>query len=520
MNELPALLDVLAEETISAEQFARLEALVASSPEAAWQYVQRMQMLAGLAKHFAPMPAASSLPDERPTFPGQKHGPRLLGIASLAAALLVALLWWQWPGATETPLADVELTDNSVAWLTRIVGAEWDPGQEPRRSGMPLPPGSLRLKAGLAEIQFYCGATVILEGPADFELLTSDKARCTRGKLRASVPPQASGFTIDTPRFQLVDRGTEFGLQVGTTEPAEVHVFKGRVDLQGTASGAGQKLMTGQALRMTEDGRATPLASDATRFTSAEQLTDRRDAEARRKQRDWLAGRRQWRDDPALLADFAFDDESAGPSVLRNPAPGKTDGAIVGCPSVEGRWPGKRGLEFNRVGDRVRVRVPGQHDALTLVTWVRVDALRNRFGSLLLSDSFPPGAIHWQLRSEGSVVLGVQDATGRKGANYQTPEAMRPETLGQWTQLAVVYDRANRRVSHYVDGRPVSRHTIAFDLPLQIGGAEIGNWNPLGFRDDRPIRNLVGRMDELLILARPLTDPEIERHYQQGKPCP
>ena len=33
-----------------------------------------------------------------------------------------------------------------------------------------MPPGLLRLKSGLAHIEFYCGATVILEGPAEFHL--------------------------------------------------------------------------------------------------------------------------------------------------------------------------------------------------------------------------------------------------------------------------------------------------------------------------------------------------------------
>ena len=44
------------------------------------------------------------------------------------------------------------------------------------------------------------------------------------------MPPQAHGFAIGSPNLDLVDRGTEFGLQVGGGK-TEVHVFQGKVEL-------------------------------------------------------------------------------------------------------------------------------------------------------------------------------------------------------------------------------------------------------------------------------------------------
>src|SRR5439155_18428897 len=162
--------------------------------------------------------------------------------------------------------------DSTVAVLLRAPGAEWEPGGSPIRAGAPLAAGWLRLKAGFAHIEFYGGATVILEGPAELQLISRSEAYCARGKLRATVPPTAHGFTIGSPDLDLVDRGTEFGLAVGAGKKTEVHVFEGKVDLFNP--GADLKappqraLTTGQGVRVDGPG-LTPIPSDPTGFRTA-----------------------------------------------------------------------------------------------------------------------------------------------------------------------------------------------------------------------------------------------------------
>src|SRR5262249_54978204 len=152
-----------------------------------------------------------------------------------------------------------EPTDNTVAVLLQAPGAEWEGTGPAMRAGTPLPPGRLRLKSGLAHFEFYSGATVILEGPADLELISSKAAYCARGKLRATVPPEAQGCKVRTPQLDLVDRGTEFGLQVGAGDRTEVHVFQGKVELYDAGSdpqaAAHQELTTGQGVRLDGPGR-------------------------------------------------------------------------------------------------------------------------------------------------------------------------------------------------------------------------------------------------------------------------
>lgn len=527
-TELRGLLDAVCEESIAPEQMARLEEIVLADPEAESFYVQYMGMWAEMHRHFAPATAGRAAEHirERQAAPVRSARKRRLSIIGLAvcglasaAALLFMFLGLHGPTPNGESVAQAgEPIDNSVAVLSQVAGAEWEGPGQPTGAGAPLAPGKLRLKRGLARIEFYSGATVILEGRAELELISPDKVRCTHGKLRATVPPQAIGFTVDVPGLHLVDRGTEFGVAVADGTPTEVHVFKGKVELHDRA--AQRELTTGQALRWGGDA-AGPMNADASRFVSAEQLAQRLQTETQRRQQSWLAESQRLRADPALLLYYPFDDEPSWNGTLHNQSaafPTVRDGAVIGCQWVEGRWPGKRGLEFKRVGDRVRFHVPGHYDSLTLLAWVRVDGLDRLYNSLMLTDGWEEGAPHWQIGKNGEIILGVQGPQRRQGHNYTTPVIFRPERLGQWVQLAVVFDRAARQVTHYVDGLAVSREPVKVDVPLQVGSAEVGNWSLGGNRNSQPIRNFNGRIDEFLMFARPLGDREIQQLYEQGKP--
>src|SRR5262249_26502540 len=168
-------------------------------------------------------------------------------------------------------------TDDSVAVLVQAAGAEWDASGLAMRPGALLAPGWLLLKSGVARLEFYSGAIVILEGPAEFQLISRTEAFCKRGKLRATVPPQAQGFTVGSPKLDLIDRGTEFGLEVG--DKTEVHVFEGKVEVYKAgakgAPDARQELTTGRGLRVEDPGGLKAIASNPKAFLSPRELAER-----------------------------------------------------------------------------------------------------------------------------------------------------------------------------------------------------------------------------------------------------
>jgi hypothetical protein len=538
--ELRALLDSLCEETITEAQVQRLEELVLAHPEAEAYYVQYMHLFADLSRHFAVLPAAmpESLREKlgvpsapaatlaaKPSAPGVRASwPARLVIAVSAVAAAVTLALVLWPRESQ-PAGRAEPTDNTVAVLLQAPGAVWEEGNVALRAGAPLPPGHLRLKSGLAHIEFYSGATVILEGPADFTLLSENSAFCERGKLRATVPPQAQGFTIGTPNLELVDRGTEFGVSVDARDKTELHVIRGRVDVYDAGSnrqGSGRKeVTTGEAVHLDGPGAIRTIKFDPDAFCTAGELERRVAEEIERRQKDWLAYSEAVRSDPALLVYYTFQGEAPGSRTLLDQAGTREaphDGPIVGCRWGVGRWPGKNALEFKQLSDRVRFRLDGEYESVTLMAWVRVDALPHSFNSLMMTDGWTPGGFHWQIGGDGRLILGVKRPGSNPGYNYQVRNIFTPKRFGQWTHLAVVYDHEANTVTHYVDGEPAIRLRLEFDILLNVRGAELGNWNILSSRNKAPIRHFSGAMDEFLLFARPLTDHEVQRHYEQGRP--
>jgi hypothetical protein len=160
----------------------------------------------------------------------------------------------------------------------------------------------------------------------------------------------------------------------------------------------------------------------------------------------------------------------------------------------------------------VRVNLPGEQDSLSLMAWVRIDGLDNPYNSLLMSDGDAVGGVHWQIEKDGTIKLGIQ-----RTAKYRGTVVFRPDMKSQWVHLAVVYDRGEGAVTHYVNGRPAVRLPIRSHVPLRVGDAEIGNWNQATCAS-QPIRNLNGVIDEFAVFSRPLSPAEVERHALVGSP--
>jgi hypothetical protein len=447
------------------------------------------------------------------------------------AGVLVGLSQWPRPIVIPPPRTGpiVERTDESVAVLLQTHNALWEDTGMPTRPGSPLPPGRLVLKSGHAHLEFYNGATVILEGPAELRLVSRTQAFCERGKLRATVPPQAHGFAIGSPSMDLIDRGTEFGLAVGG-DKTEVHVFQGEVDVYNPGAdpkGKALQVVTGgHGVSRQGPGAVQPIRPQPGSFVSAAEMAARAEAMTRQRQAEWAEASQALRKDPALALYYPFQDAPARSRTLHDAAAdGKPrDGAIVGCQWGAGRWQGRDGLEFKRVSDRVRVKLPGEFPALTLAAWVRPDALPNQNNSLFMADGWETGGAHWQIGTDGTIILGVKAPTEQekglegRGYHYRAYNVFTPELLGRWVHLAVVYDPAAGLVTHYVDGKPRSPDEMLFPVPLTFGDAELGNWNPGTLRNKHPVRNFTGAMDEFMLFRRALSQAEVERLYDQGRP--
>lgn len=427
---------------------------------------------------------------------------------------------------------DTLMLDDSraIAVLAQTSEAVWEVPSTGPRVGSALRPGLLRLRSGLVQIEFYSGASVVLEGPAEFELMTPLRGFARRGKVRAQVPSQAHGFTIGVPGMDVVDLGTEFGVAVDESGETELHVISGEVKLEekNGVETAPRSLTMGQGLRRAADGQMEPIPRGELSFVSPVQLSALTTQTLRDRQAKWVEFSRTLRQDPSLILYYTFEGQEAWDRVVHNQAvsrlPG-TEGALVGAQWSEGRWPEKRAIEFKRTTDRLRLDIPGEYAAVTFSAWVRFDGFDQRLTALLLTDAWDAGVLHWQVNTVGGALrLGVRHERGYN--DYDSPsETFGWPDLGRWMHLATVYDAVAGSITHYVDGQArapiiVSGTGTARTLtPRRFGPAEIGNWALWGHPpSSHPTRNLNGRIDEFALFGRALDAAEIHNMYEVGKP--
>lgn len=531
LSELKELLAELADGALTPLQTARLDALLADNAEAQQYYVEYIDLCATL-RHYQGSPVGEQRPAQVRAVPSQRAvttsvrreswqvAPLVLAAGIVFAVVLGgAYLLRPRDTAEAVPTLAEASADEHVAVLTRSVDAAWDETLLPTTIGSTLPPGRLRLKSGLAQVEFYGGTTVVLQGPADFELLDIDRGFCRAGKLRARVLRPAGGFTLHTPTVDLVERGTEFGIQVEADKGARIHVFNGTVEVhgpQGSGAEPAREVTSGQCVRVDADGDMQPMKPEPAAYIGEAELEMRSNREIERRYHTWQALTERLRADPRLVFQFTFEQQQPWERSLHNRAlhgQGLLDAALVGASWSEGRWPGKGALEFKRPSDRVRLHIPGEFSALTLMAWVRIDAFERWLSSLFLTDGHDLGEPHWQVSNKGQIIFGL----GGCKPDY-SPPVLGPDMLGRWLHLAVACDR--QRLTYYLNGQVIDSKPYPTGHPIKIGDAEIGNWGVPRRGNADPIRNFRGRMDEFLLFQQALTPDEIHRIYQEGQPAP
>ena len=423
--------------------------------------------------------------------------------------------------------ASQEATSQGIALLTRLIDARWANSSQAHEVGDALSPGRFSLEAGLAQVEFLCGATVIIEGPAELDFVSPRSASVMSGRLRAHVPPAARGFSVQVNGMEVVDLGTEFGLSVSADE-TNLQVFDGEVEIHPAAS---QKrlLSAGQAIRKSPDGAIENSDVTPQRFVNIESLESRSQGQRESRFQRWKNWSAQLRRDNRLIAYYAFDDVGNWNRRLasnREPINTELDGAIVGARRIPGRWPEKAALEFKRPADRVCVQIPGEFGSLSFVCWVKIDSLDRWYNSLFLTDNYNQGEPHWQILDTGQLFFSIRsNSDGEKGPPHHvvlSPPFWNPSLSGKWLQLASTFDLTNKKVTHYLNGEMLHSESIP-DAQLvsvtRFGRATIGNWSsPLRPDAHYAIRNLNGRIDEFAVFSDALTAEEIREFYENGKP--
>lgn len=442
------------------------------------------------------------------------------------------------PAVPPTPLSGgLPVSPPAIAMLSHVVEAAWADGEPDRIEGTELPIGWLRLALGTVQVDLFSGARLFVEGPAQLELRSPNEAFLLSGKVACELNDSARGFRLLTPGLTVVNQGNSIGVKVSESGEQEVHALEGKVTIGRTGESGTSQILAKQARRLDDMGfTETPFRPEE--FPAFERVREREQAEAARLLLAWRAAADALDGDPAVRVHFNFEEQSPLDATLRNRVRGDgagSDGQIIGARWAQGRWPGKGALEFRGRGQRVLLRMPGTHTSLTLLAWMRVDALPQPVAALLATDEPPreeanggklsaeaARPVRWELRSNGqfgfSLFSGFASGQPQWDA-FQAPPLLTPERHGQWLCVATVLDSARGELTHFINGVVVARHKPPPGPPLALIHLSLGNLSVTDAEARQGVNyGFFGAMDELLIAARPFSAAELRRYYEVGRP--
>lgn len=139
-----------------------------------------------------------------------------------AAAVLLGLGYFGWPGPSS--IVRVKVVDAFQAKL--------QDHPEQLEAGMSLALRQVELKSGRLEVELDSGVRLEMIAPFSGVLLDSMQLRLVSGRLNADVQEKGYGFTVKTDAGDVIDLGTQFGIEADAGGECRVAVFVGEVELR------------------------------------------------------------------------------------------------------------------------------------------------------------------------------------------------------------------------------------------------------------------------------------------------
>jgi hypothetical protein len=179
-------------------------------------------------------------------------------------AILIGIATYLWIGARDQKSYSANLTS------------------PPATNTIDLP--SVQILSGTTKLMLPRIGQVIVDGPAQFDMIGPMRARLSEGRIRVHVTEKTGhGFVVETPYGNVTDLGTEFGLDVPREGKAGLVVFNGEVDLEvnqdektlpsSDSPSRVKRLVQGDGVAFDRQGRLEPIGSVVTGSVATFQRT-------------------------------------------------------------------------------------------------------------------------------------------------------------------------------------------------------------------------------------------------------
>ncbi len=283
-NELRRQISYWLDGALHLEEVRALEEKLKASPNARHEYLQMASAhaeLSQIAMNDELLDAirdSDSTPVPAPHLDSTSRASRFpfsatpLIMFAIVACLLLGAGLWRLFNTSNPSQTDGHITSKQADPVTKIpmltavepVGenCRWYVERAQRSEAQAYQPHDvIRVFSGRLALRYTNGTRIVLQSPAAYELLSVGRARMILGRLTATVDDKGKGFTIITPQADVIDLGTEFGVEVNRDGATDVVVFKGEVDLdcRDHKTRRDQRLRMGEAVRLDAIGTTSRL---------------------------------------------------------------------------------------------------------------------------------------------------------------------------------------------------------------------------------------------------------------------
>ncbi|MCM8536976.1 MAG: FecR domain-containing protein [Lentisphaeraceae bacterium] len=504
---LDELLPELMEKSLSPEQKTQLDKILASDEEARQYYHDYIDTHISLDWHFAgnslelPSGLEPVIGNDQEEVKPVKSFPFPLVLLSAAAAIVIAFV------------LPTNSSSNSYK-VINSVSAVWANDGKSFEVGDSISTKKLNLKEGYSELETAEGVKLIVEGPAEFELVSNKEVILNKGKLVAYVPDKNTGFKVHTPQTEVLDLGTEFGVSVGQDGDTEVHVLEGQVE---TTSAGKKTLVNKSEAEFITKQKSVLAKADAGRFMRI--LPEKTDKDV-------------------SFIRWSFDEGQGEESVYRGKnLPEEDFNAYLKSTYKDGPKPkwidGKYGkaLNFDATGGYLETGYPGigGAKARTVSFWVKIPKGAVEFNavSMIAWGSYAGKGRTWQVAWNWKPEDGAFGAL-RAGLYHGQIVGSKDLRDGEWHHVAVVMfggQRANvnTHILLYVDGQlePASRKSI-LDVKTDIESKKaikvlMGRNALAHVKGNEKHKVFNGSMDEVYIFDCALDEEQIRRLMKYNK---
>ncbi|UUO04868.1 hypothetical protein M4951_15905 [Blastopirellula sp. J2-11] len=260
LPELPEVSDQVADfigrcvsGTASAEEWRELNDLLDRDEDALAYFVAYTDLNASLivTSPDIHLPTATKSQTENFGSPIPTDKQRMVTVLAACAVIALLMTWVVRSQMQRSTEEIARITFSSASDLQVIDGAN---------SNREIPAGgSIRFSDGSVGVSLAAGVDMVIEGPAELQVVHRNALRLLSGSLIADAHGAAEAISIEAQRCTVNDQGGRFGLSSFAGQPDSIAVFQGKMHVAQQRNT--QVLRKGDAIQIDESGKIVRLSS-------------------------------------------------------------------------------------------------------------------------------------------------------------------------------------------------------------------------------------------------------------------